>query len=148
MHKTLFAVLAVSLFSGCVATATTGTRRPPPPREEPVRVVEPPHRDHHEHRPPPPPPREPDRGPRVIEGIVIDAETRRPIDRASIDITSPSFTREMTVQTGPDGRFRTVEIPPGEFGIRCRRNGYEPFDRKAVMSDGTAHIDFELRKRR
>jgi hypothetical protein len=145
MHKTVFAVLAASLFSGCVATATTGTRRPPPPPpEEPVRVVEPPHREHHEHRPPPPP----DRGPRVIEGIVIDAETRRPIDRAAVDITSPSFRGEMTVNTGPDGRFRTQEIPPGEFGIRCRRNGYEPFDRKAVMSDGTAHIDFELRKRR
>jgi len=147
MHKTLFAVLAASLFSGCVATATTGTRRPPPPPpEEPVRVVEPPHREHHEHRPPPPPP--PDRGPRVIEGIVVDAETRQPIDRAAIDITSPSFRGEMTVNTGPDGRFRTQEIPRGEFGIRCRRNGYEVFDRKAVMSDGTAHIDFELRKKR
>jgi hypothetical protein len=141
MHKPVFAVLAASLFSGCVATATTGTRRPPPPPpREDVRVVEPPH---HEHRPPPPA-----REPRVIEGVVLDAETHRPIDRASIDITSPAFRGEMTVQTGPDGRFRTQEIPPGEFKIRCRREGFLPFDRAATMGDGTAHIDFELRRGR
>lgn len=140
MQKTLFAVLAASLFSGCVATATTGTRRPPPPQDE-VRIVEPPHRD--ERRPPPPPAR----GPRVIEGVVLDADTHRPIDRASIDITSSAFRGEMTVQTGPDGRFRTQEIPPGDFKIRCRRDGFLPFDRAATMSDGTAHIDFELRRR-
>ena len=141
MHKTLFAVLAASLFSGCVATATTGTRRPPPPppQETEVRVVEPPHRDH---RPPPP-----QRGPRIIEGTVIDASTGKPIDRASIDITSPAFRGEMTVQTGPDGRFRTQEIPPGDFKIRCRRDGFLPFDRAATMGDGVAHIDFELRRR-
>ena len=146
MHKTLFAVLAASLFSGCVATATTGTRRPPPPppRDEPVRVVEPPHREHdHDRRPPPPP----DRGPRVIEGVVLDAQTRQPIDRAAVDITSAAFKGEMTVNTGPDGRFRTQEIPPGDFNIRCRREGYLPFNRSAVMTDGTAHVDFELRRR-
>jgi hypothetical protein len=146
MHKTLFAVLAASLFSGCVATATTSTRRPPPPPpDEPVRVVEPPHREHHR-RPPPPPP--PSRGPRVIEGIVTDAATGQPIDRASVDITSPAIQGQMTVQTGPDGRFRTDEIPRGEFSVRCRREGYEVFQRKAVMDDGTAHVNFELRRRR
>lgn len=50
----------------------------------------------------------------------------------------------MTTNTGPDGRYRTQEIPRGEFTIRCRREGYEVFQRKAVMSDGVAIIDFEL----
>jgi hypothetical protein len=85
---------------------------------------------------------------RIIEGTVLDAETHQPIDRASVDVTSPAFRGEMTVQTGPDGRYRTEEIPRGEFGIRVRREGYEKFERKAVMGDGVARIDFELHRRR
>jgi hypothetical protein len=78
---------------------------------------------------------------------VLDAETGRPIDRAGVDITSPAFAGERTVNTGPDGRFRTEEIPPGEFGFRCRRDGYEAFTTKAVMREGTAHMDCELRRK-
>jgi Carboxypeptidase regulatory-like domain len=138
MHKTLFAVLAASLFSGCVATATTGSRPPPPPREE-VRVVEPPH---HEHRPPPPP-----REPRVIEGVVLDAATHQPIDRAAIDVRPRATGVEVTVQTGPDGRFRTQELPPGEFQIRCRRDGFLASDSSGSMPDGKVRVNFELRRR-
>jgi len=141
MQKTLLALLTTSLI-GCMASGTVTTRNPPPPprEREPVRVVEPPHRDE------PPPRRE--REPRVIEGVVIDAETHQPISRAAVDITSSAFAGERTVNTGPDGRYRTEEIPRGEFGIRCRRDGYEVFERKAVMNDGIAHIDFELHRKR
>jgi Carboxypeptidase regulatory-like domain len=140
MRNTLLAVVLGVLVGGCVASV--GTSRPPPSGPPPS-------------GPPPaaPPERHPDRHdrdrePRVIQGTVRDAETGQPIDRASVDITSPAFRGEMTVQTGPDGRFRTEEIPRGEFGIRARREGYEAFQRKAVMSDGTAHIDFELQRKR
>jgi hypothetical protein len=145
MQKTLLALLTTSLI-GCMASGTVTTRNPPPPRErEPVRVVEPPHRDepvrvvdppHREHEP------------RIIQGRVIDAETHEGIGRAAIDITSPSFAGQRTVNTDADGRYRTEEIPRGEFGLRCRREGYEVFERKAVMNEGTAHIDFELRRKR
>lgn len=136
MHKTLFAVLAASLFSGCVATATTGTRPPPPPPREEV-VVE----GHREHRPPP------RREPRVIEGIVLDAETHQPLARAAIDVNAPGLPGEMTLENGADGRFRTGEIPPGDFKIRCRREGYEPINRNATMGDGIGRITFEMRRR-
>ncbi|MEO7735341.1 MAG: carboxypeptidase-like regulatory domain-containing protein [Kofleriaceae bacterium] len=134
MHKPLFAILAASLFSGCVATATTGpSRRPPPPEE--VRVVDPPHREHH-------------REPRVIEGIVLDAETHQPLARAAIDVNAVGLPGEMTLENGADGRFRTGEIPSGDFKIRCRREGYEPINRNATMGEGTGHINFEMRRRR
>ena len=145
MQKILLALVATSSLGACVAEVRGGRPRQPPPAQEPVRVVEPPHHEHHG----PPPAAPPDRGPRVIEGTIRDAETRQPIDRASIDITSPAFRGERTVQVGPDGRYRTGEIPPGEFTIRVRREGFEVFQQKAVMSDGTAHLDFVLvRKRR
>jgi protocatechuate 3,4-dioxygenase beta subunit len=143
MQKTLLALLTTSLI-GCMASGTVRTRSepPPPPPRDSVRVVEPPHRD----EPPPPPHRE--REPRVIEGRVLDADTHEPISRAAIDITSPSFAGQRTVNTDADGRYRTEEIPRGEFGLRCRREGYEVFERKAVMGDGIARIDFELRRKR
>jgi hypothetical protein len=131
MHKTLLALVAMSSLGACVASVGPGPSGPPP--REPVTVRHPPERVHE---------------PRVIEGMVIDAETRQPIGRAAVDITSPAFRGEMTVNTGPDGRYRTQEIPRGEFGIRCRREGYEVFERKAVMNDGIAHIDFELTRKR
>ncbi|HZJ64200.1 MAG TPA: carboxypeptidase-like regulatory domain-containing protein [Kofleriaceae bacterium] len=83
-------------------------------------------------------------GPRIIEGTVRDAITHQPIDRAAVDITGPGIQGEMTVQTGTDGRFRTNEIPHGEFGVRVRREGYKPMNRAATMRDGIAHVDFEL----
>ena len=128
MHKALLAFVASSLL-GCIATVGPAHHGPPPGRPP---------------GPPGPPPAEPVREPRVIEGMVIDASTGRPIDRASVDITSPAFRGEMTVQTGPDGRFRTQENPRGEFAIRCRREGYQKFESRAVMSDGIARMDCRL----
>lgn len=144
MQKTLLALLSTSLI-GCMASGTVRTSEAPPPRREPVRVVEPPHRDEPV-RVVEPPHRE--REPRVIEGRVLDADTHEPISRAAIDITSSAFAGQRTVNTDADGRYRTEEIPRGEFGLRCRREGYEVFERKAVMGDGIARIDFELRRKR
>jgi hypothetical protein len=131
MRTTLLALVATSLLGACVATVGPG-RSGPPPAEPPPRT------EVREHR----------REPRIIEGVVIDAATRQPIGRAAIDITGPAIQGEMTANTGPDGRFRTNEIPRGEFGIRVRREGYEVVERKAVMNDGIAHMDIELQPKR
>lgn len=138
MRNVLLALIAIPLVA-CTATVQSGPGRPAPVRE----YREPP-------PPPPPPPREHehrhDRAPepRIIEGTVRDAVTHQPIDRASVDITRAGVRGEVTVGTGPDGRYRTGEIPRGQFGIRVRREGYQSFDRVGTMEDGIAHIDFEL----
>jgi hypothetical protein len=146
MHKVLLAFIAIPLLA-CTATVRPGPGGPPPPPPREVRREPPPpppppdrHRDHDHDRD-----RDRDRGgPRVIEGVVRDAITHQPIDRASVDITGRGIQGEMTVQTGPDGRFRTDEIPRGEFGVRVRREGYKPMNRAARMEDGVARVDFEL----
>jgi Carboxypeptidase regulatory-like domain len=126
MRTTLLVFVASSLLGACVATVRPSGPPPPPPPARESR----------------PPERVPE--PRVIEGTVRDAITHQPIDRAAIDITSPALPHEMAVQTCPDGRYRTTEIPPGEFGLRARREGYEVVQQRATMSDGTAHVDFDL----
>jgi hypothetical protein len=137
MYSTLRALSVSLLLGACVASVGPGGRPPPPPPAEPP---PPPMREH----------RDRDRGrePRIIEGIIRDAETGQPVDRAAVDITHRSFQGEITVNTGPDGRYRTQEIPRGEFGIRVRREGYEVFQRKAMMEDGIARIDFDLQPKR
>jgi hypothetical protein len=142
MRKVLLAFVAALLFSACTATVASGPSRSPPP---------PPPREYRREPPPPPPPppeRHHDRDrspePRVIEGTIRDAVTHQPIDKAGVDITTRGTQGEVTVITGPDGRYRTGEIPRGEFGIRVRREGYEPLNRAAEMRDGIAHLDFEL----
>jgi len=127
MRTSLLAFVAASLLGACVATVgPAGPRHPPP-------------------EPPPPPPGRPERHePRVLEGVVIDAVTHQPIDRAGIDIQSPGRP-EVTIVTGPDGRYRTPEIPRGEFNVRFRREGYEAVSRNQVMNEGIMHMDCELR---
>jgi hypothetical protein len=146
MYNILRTLLITSLLGACVASVGPGRPPPPPPPAEPPHAGPPPRhhdrdRDHD---------RDHDRGrePRIIEGVVRDASTGQPIDRAAVDVTSRAFQGEMTVNTGPDGRYRTQEIPRGEFGIRVRREGYEVFQRKAMMEDGIARIDFELQPKR
>ena len=129
----LLTLVTTSLLGACVATVGPARPSRPPPAEPPPPAPRPPPEPRHE---------------RIIEGTITDAVTHRPIDRAAVDITSPSFHGEMTVNTGPDGRYRTQEIPRGEFGIRVRREGYEVFQRKAEMNDGVSHIDFELTPKR
>jgi hypothetical protein len=141
MRNVTLAFIVAPLLGACMASVGTSPSRTPPP---------PPPREYR--REPPPPPPEPERhhdrdhdrgGPRLIEGTIRDAVTHQPIDRASVDVTGRGITGEMTVQTGPDGRFRTGEIPRGELAVRVRHQGYEP-NRAAVTNDGIAHVDFEL----
>jgi len=134
MRKVLLTFIAAPLLGACVASVGPGPSGPPPP----------PPREYRREPPPPPPPERHERRERVIEGVVRDAVTRQPIDRAGVDITIRGVQGEVTVITGPDGRYRTGEIPRGEFGIRCRREGYEPINRTATMSEGIARVDFDL----
>src|ERR1043166_3261512 len=123
MRKVLLAFIALPVFGACVASMGPAPGGPPPPPPE-----------HRVERP---------REPRIIEGTLRDAITHQPIDRAAIDITGHGI-REMTIQTGPDGRFQTGEIPRGEFAIRVRREGYETYTSSATMSDGIARLEFDL----
>jgi hypothetical protein len=117
MRNLLMAVIA-ALLGACIASAGPSPSGPPRPRES--------------------------RGePRILEGIVRDALTHQPIDRASVNITGRGIQGELTAQTGPDGRFRTGEIPRGELAIRVRHEGYEP-SRATVTNDAIEHVDVEL----
>jgi hypothetical protein len=134
--RSILSVLIVMLLSSClVTTSTRGGSRPPPPNEP----APPPGRP----QPPPPAP-----APRYLEGTVTDATSGKPVGRAAVDVTSPMIKGEMTTQTDENGYYRTKELPPGEFALRCRREGYEAINRTGNITNGPARLDFALTPKR
>jgi hypothetical protein len=93
---------------------------------------------------PPPPPPSGGEGPRIITGMVTDAETGKPLPKAAIDINSPALPDKMTVQTDDSGHYTTAPIPVGEFNVRCRRSGYDVVIRSVRVDRGTAVLDCAL----
>ena len=81
--------------------------------------------------------------PRVVEGTVHDALTHQPLGRAVIEVSGPGIP-DVAVRTGPDGTFRTGELPRGELIVRCRHSGYESVRRRVAAGAGIARVDFEL----
>ena len=68
----------------------------------------------------------------MLAGNVIDAQTHQPISRAAIDIVV-SGQGKYTQQTDAAGNFAMSDIPPGEYALRVRRDGYLPWEQRVVM---------------
>jgi hypothetical protein len=91
--------------------------------------------------------RHPHRG-AILTGVIRNAATHEPVGGASLDITSPALgDRTVTVQTGRDGRYTTEPVPPGEFAIRVRRDGFDVIERRLVVGNTEARLDIELAPR-
>ena len=58
-------------------------------------------------------------------GVISDARTHQPIGRAAVDLSGPQITGAITATTVENGRFETRGVPPGDYGIRVRRKGYQ-----------------------
>jgi hypothetical protein len=120
-------LLTLALVPSCLVATTPGGPRNPPPTIGT--------------NPPPPGPTQP----RYIEGTVTDSVTQAPIGRAAIDITAPSTGKvEFTTTTDGAGNYRTGELPPGQFNIRIRREGYQVLTRMANVTNGPARLDVAL----
>lgn len=57
----------------------------------------------------------------AIDGLVADTSLA-PIDKATISILRTT----LQVETGPSGRFRIVQLPPGQYLVIARRIGFRP----------------------
>jgi hypothetical protein len=67
----------------------------------------------------------------TIDGFVGDT-TLAPLQAAEVKILSSN----VRVSTGPNGRFRMVDVPEGEYVLVVRRSGYRPAS--ALVSIGRA----------
>jgi Carboxypeptidase regulatory-like domain len=132
--RSLRTVLLAMLVStgACVVTPARGGPRPEPPQGN-----EPPPAEPGPPPPPapgPPPPPAPAPAPRaaMLAGTIVDAQTGLPIGRAAIDIVVAGVGK-YTQQTDAQGNFAMTDIPPGEYALRVRRDGFRPWEQIHVM---------------
>ena len=79
-----------------------------------------------------------------IEGRVTDP-TGAPLPGVTVLATSPSLQGTRTVVTGRDGSYRIPAVPPGNYRIEARLEGFRTVWKNAVVSlDATATGDLAL----
>ncbi|HWZ59192.1 MAG TPA: carboxypeptidase regulatory-like domain-containing protein, partial [Gemmatimonadaceae bacterium] len=76
----------------------------------------------------------------TIAGTVVDADNKEVLP--DVQVTAVSTGR--IVRTGPDGRFRMLNVPVGPQSIRVNRLGYSSQARTVAVTDGTTTVDFAL----
>lgn len=77
----------------------------------------------------------------TITGTVVDEETLSPL--ADVQVVLEGTGRGTL--TGPDGRFRLSDIPPGSYEIRATRIGYTAGSQPVTIGTGeTATVNFSL----
>lgn len=73
-----------------------------------------------------------------LEGVVLDADTKRPIADAGVQIVGTT----RGVMTGVDGRYRFASVAAGTITIQVRRLGYQPRTVTGMMLEsGSARTD-------
>ncbi len=83
----------------------------------------------------------PNRG--AIDGIVTDTVQFRPLGNATISIAGSN----VRVVTGANGRFRMIDIPPGQYDLLALRLGYSPTSARVQMGDAdTLRVSFSMQR--
>ncbi|HET9454963.1 MAG TPA: TonB-dependent receptor [Gemmatimonadaceae bacterium] len=76
-----------------------------------------------------------------IEGVVLDADTKRPIADAGVQVVGTT----LGTMTTPDGVYRIGNVPAGTVTIQVRRLGYTPRTLTGLMlAAGSARVDTVL----
>ncbi|HRE91693.1 MAG TPA: carboxypeptidase-like regulatory domain-containing protein, partial [Myxococcota bacterium] len=82
----------------------------------------------------------------TLSGVVRDAATQKPVADVVVTVTSAALQGEEMAVTGPDGDFRILRLPPGEYTVRMDREQYKPYARSGirVRADVTLRLDTQL----
>jgi hypothetical protein len=68
----------------------------------------------------------------MIVGQVVDAATGAPVSEAIVRLTMPKYPADLPttpkgrVMADGDGRFFFTDLPPGEYFVQARKEGYAP----------------------
>jgi hypothetical protein len=79
-----------------------------------------------------------------IEGIVHDSQ-HRPVAGAQITLRSSTSELTFTAQSGPDGLFRVLAVPFGDYSVSVAQSGFSTLTRTITLASGTSPVlHFEL----
>ena len=78
-----------------------------------------------------------------LTGLVVDAETGKPIEAAAVVITGTT----LGAQTNAAGRYFIIQVPPGTYTVAARRLGFQSVQATNVQItiDGTREQNFKLK---
>jgi outer membrane receptor protein involved in Fe transport len=80
-------------------------------------------------------------GTSVVQGVALDAVTRKPVAEAIVTVTSPALQGEQTVLTDSSGFYRVASLPPGQYAVRIDREGYDSYEQGRI----TVRVDVTFR---
>ena len=89
-------------------------------------------------------------GTSVVQGVAVDAISRRPVAEAVVTVTSPALQGAQTVLTDGSGFYRLASLPPGQYTVRIDRDGYDSYEqsRISIRTDVTFRVNVYLVPRR
>lgn len=61
-----------------------------------------------------------------LAGVVVDAETRSPLSRARVILSSPALSEPRVAISGRDGTYLFKSLPGGAYVVGATRTGYAP----------------------
>jgi hypothetical protein len=80
----------------------------------------------------------------IVRGRVTDS-TGAVVRSASVRLSSPIARYEQAVETGDDGQFRFVDVPPNTYTLTVESSGFEPSARELVVTSSVAPaVDVQL----
>src|ERR1700741_419422 len=62
----------------------------------------------------------------AIRGIVVSAATGKPLDRATVTLSTDQGSKIADTTTGTDGAFGFEHVAAGRYALRASRRGYNP----------------------
>ena len=80
----------------------------------------------------------------VIQGVLIDSETMKPIPYAAVTLVKGGLVVDKT-HTEADGSFRFDNVPIGEFVIIGRSPVHNPVTHPLIVEDPNKIYNVELR---
>jgi hypothetical protein len=85
-------------------------------------------------------------GTSIIQGTVIDSETRKKLVDVVITVTSPSLQGEQNQITDSSGTYRIENLPPGEYTLRAETFEYRSYSRGKIIlqADKATVVNLEL----
>ncbi|MBU0964708.1 carboxypeptidase-like regulatory domain-containing protein [Patescibacteria group bacterium] len=84
------------------------------------------------------PPEEPEEGMAKLYGRVTDSQTGNGIPGARITTTGA------ITETDSAGDYATIDIPPGDWGVRCEKDGYVTWEQTVSTQEGNNELNIQL----
>ena len=76
----------------------------------------------------------------VVQGLVVDAITKKPIPGVVVTMTGSKFSSEKEVATDADGNFKIGKLPGGDLTIYFEKKGYKVQRREITNTkEGTVY---------